>query len=555
MIVENANKLLIIQFLISTAFLLFSCANVKPPSGGPPDRTPPKVVEFFPANYARNFSGKEIYIKFNKWVERNSVVNNIFLNPAEKYEIKWSGKKMYILFPNNLPTNTTFNLLLGTNFTDIDGNKPEQPFNLVFSTGDKIDSGRIVGKVPQSKEQNIFIYSIPTKELNDTMFDINKTFHYRTQPDVNGNFSFEALRYDSYIVVAFIDKNNNKEFDFGSESFGVASDSVYASIQVSDTISLLFAPPIDKTSPVITNAFALNQHTIKIIFSEPIRTIPIRSMPFIVSDTSTLYEFQPNSYFIDKNNPKEIKLFFKDTIPESILSLKILNPEIFTDTAGNQLLFEKSLLLRGSKLKDELSPQIIQNQIFLNTVNDTIEICFSKPIDTTKTKLAIRSINTEQNDTTRAKYDFSSTHTIHIDIPNIKWRSLYNLVIQSDTIYDYLGKIYTNFSASLQVKVGEEPRLGSLKGKLIARLDTNFGEPIVMAIGSEMIFYSKVSSNDFTFDNIPEGEYTLVAFYDKNRNGKYDFGSLRPFAFSEKIIKISKRISIRKGWTIEEMRF
>ncbi|MEJ5285713.1 MAG: hypothetical protein CH6_3225 [Candidatus Kapaibacterium sp.] len=536
--------------------LLLACANVKPPSGGEPDRTPPKIVEFSPANFTTNFNENEIYIKFSKWMERGSVVNSIFLNPPLKYEIKWSGKKMYIRFPEKLPENTTFNLVLGTNSADLDGNKFEQPFTLVFSTGTKIDSGRIVGKTVLGKLQNVYVYAIPVKELADTSFDINKVFHYRTQPDKDGIFSFEALKYDSYIVVAYCDKNNNKQFDFGTEDFGINADTILVSKTVTDTISILLAKPTDENSPIITNAFAVNQHTIKITFSEPIKvTDTFIDKLFEIQDTTSKKKNFPFAWTFDPSNPKEISIFFKDTLSLSVFHLSITDTKLITDTVGNPLKIETSILLKGSKNPDGNKPAPLQTQLFLKSPKDTFSIMFSKPLDTNKTRFSIKCINIEQNDTTLATHHFSNFNKIQILIPNLRWKGFYNILVETDTLFDFWGKAYYKNKFQVQLKVNDEPKLGSLKGKLIAGLDTSLGLPMIMAMSEQGTYYCKVVDNDFELKNILEGDYILVAFYDQNQDGIYNYGRLNPIKFSEKIIKISGKISIRRGWTVEELRF
>lgn len=542
--------------VLLVTFLLLSCANVKPPSGGPPDKTPPKVVEFLPSNQTTNFQQKEIYIKFNKWMDRGSVVNNIFLNPPMKYEVKWNGKKMFIRFPENLPEETTFNLLIGTNCSDIDGNRPEQPFSLVFSTGAKIDSGRISGKIILGKEQNVYIYAIPTREISDSTLDINKTFHYRTQPDINGLFTFEALRTDSYIVFAYSDKNNNKEFDYGNESFGLSHDNIHTNTQHRDSIYLILTQPKDKIPPLVTNVIGKNPYSIIITFSEPVN-IPdtISNKNFQILDTLSKKVYNPLCVLIDPNNKKEITLFFYEPLPDAIFSFNITNPNAIVDSSGNALTFEKPILMRISKNPEEVKPQILQNQIFLQSINDKVEIIFSKPLDTSRTKFKIKTVNIQQNDTLVVKYNFENQNKINVLIPNIKWRGNYSILVQTDTIFDYLGKGFSNFNFSVQLRTADEPRFGSLKGLLIAGLDTNLGQPMVMAIEGDKIYYCNVINNHFVLENIPEGEYVLIAFYDQNRNEKYDFGDLKPFSFSERIIKVYSKINIRKGWTVEEIRF
>lgn len=550
----NENKFYLI-FWIMVIFVL-SCANPRPPSGGPPDKTPPKVIEFTPQNFSINFSGKEISIKFNKWVDRNSVVNNIFLNPPIKYEIVWSGKKMNLRFAENLPENTTFSFLLGTNYNDLDGNKPTEPFSLVFSTGSIIDSGKISGRVISDIPQNIFIYAFPFNELETHNFDPNKSFHYRTQPDNSGFFRFDALRTDTFLVFAYTDKNNNKEFEFGLENFGLCSSPIPINLNLLDTCTIILNPLVDESPPILVDAIAPINYLVKLTFSEPIMVKQGLTKNIIeIVDTSSQKSYNPYFTFTNIANPKELLAFFKDTLPESVFQVIIKDSSLICDTVGNILEVEKPLLFRLSKFREKPQLTILEKQIQIPTPKNKAIINISLPLDTFRSNLTVKSINIEQGDTVEVQYSFEDLNVISISISNMKWRSLFAIDIKADSIFDYLGNKYMNFHHTATLRVDDEPNYGSIQGLLLASLDSTLGTPMLMAFSPKGKYYSKIIGNRWKFEQIPEGEYVLIAFYDGNGNGIYDGGKLKPFQFSEKIIKVSPKISVRKGWSVEEIRF
>jgi hypothetical protein len=538
--------------------LLLSCANPKPPSGGPPDRTPPKVVEYSPQNYTINYKDKELIIKFNKWVDRGSVVNNIFINPPIKYEAKWSGKKLKVAFAESLPEGTTFSFLLGTNYSDLDGNKPNEPFSLVFSTGNKIDSGKIFGKVITNIKENIYIFAIPSESLKDTSFDVNSSFHYLTQPDNNGNFKFEALRPNYYFLFAFGDKNNNKAYDNGFESFGISSDSIYASDNDSpDTNFIMLSPPADETPPIPLDANYINKNSVKLTFSEPI-VLKENFNPNSIKVIDTLSKSIVSPFLaqIDYNNPKNLLLFLTDTLSETIYEISIVDPQSISDTSGNSLITGKNLLFKVSKANEKSIPNLFKQQIFLSSLSDEVKVTFTIPLDTIRTKFSIYCTNLEQKDTVQINYTFIKPNQIFLTIPKLKWRNSYTLILKADSIFNFTGYVFKNTQYKVELKTGDEPRLGTLRGWLLAKLDTSYGKPSILAIGdNNKAFYTEVVNNQWTFENIPEGEYFLVAFYDTNLNKVLEAGRLKPFRFSEKIIKVSGKISVKKGWSIEEIRF
>jgi len=543
-------------FVFVVAVILLGCANPKPPSGGPPDKTPPKVIDFYPQNMTTKFADKKIYIVFSKWVDRNSVLNNIFLNPPLKYEAKWSGKKLYISFLEDLPKNITISFFLGTNYADLDGNKPNEPFSLFFSTGEFIDSGVVVGKVLAKDLTKTFIYAIPTELVSDSLKDINRIFHYRTQPNLNGIFKFEALKPGSYILVAFSDYNGNKEFDKGIDGLGICSDSILISPVLKDTVAIFVANPKDVTPPQLFDIVCVSKNVVKLKFSEPIRLDSNFALQdFIISDTSGRKESSPEFVSLNPDEPSALFAYFKDKLVQGDYYFKLKKHSVISDTSGNKLDFESPIRFRVPAEIPLFEPDLQAKKMILSTPLQEIYVAFNIPLDTAKTNLKLNLVNLAKKDTIPLKFRWKSNFEIAFNYANIRWRSNFILIISSDSIVDYFGNKFVSRKFTQSISVADEPSVGTIKGKLLAGIDTTQGKAMIMALGKERTYFVHLRGLDWSFVNLPEGEYTLVAFYDRNGDGFYDFGDLFPIKFSEKIIRILDKIQVRKSWTVEEIKF
>jgi len=543
-------------FVFVVAVILLGCANPKPPSGGPPDKTPPKVIDFYPRNMTTKFADKKIYIVFSKWVDRNSVLNNIFLNPPLKYEAKWSGKKLYISFLEDLPKNITISFFLGTNYADLDGNKPNEPFSLFFSTGEFIDSGFVVGKVLAKDLTKTFIYAIPTSLISDSLKDINKIFHYRTQPNLNGIFKFEAVKPGSYILVAFSDNNGNKEFDKGIDGLGICSDSILISPVLKDTVAIIVANPKDVTPPQLFDIVCVSKNVVKLKFSEPIRLDSNFALQdFIISDTSGRKESSPEFVSLNPDEPSALFVYFKDKLVQGDYYFKLKKHSLISDTSGNKLDFKSPIRFRVPAEIPLFEPDLQAKKMILSTPLQEIYVAFNIPLDTAKTNLKLNLVNFAKKDTIPLKFRWKSNFEIAFNYANIRWRSNFILIISSDSIVDYFGNKFVSRKFTQSISVTDEPSVGTIKGKLLAGIDTTQGKAMIMAIGKERTYFVHLRGLDWSFVNLPEGEYTLVAFYDRNGDGFYDFGDLFPIKFSEKIIRILDKIQVRKSWTVEEIKF
>ncbi|MCX7880216.1 MAG: Ig-like domain-containing protein [Ignavibacteria bacterium] len=542
-------------FILFLVVFFISCANPKPPSGGEPDRTPPKVIKYSPENYSVNFREKQISIEFSKWVERASVINNIYLNLPLKYEIVWSGKKMYLRFAQNLPDSTTITFLLGNNYSDLDGNKPNEPFTLVFSTGPSIDSSRISGFVLTEHPQKTFIYAFPSSTNFDTIVKLEDIFHYRTQPNVNGYFNFEALKEGDYHIVAFLDNNNNRIYDKNIDGFGVCSKKFSATYSASDTCFILLTHPYDFVSPQIIDINSLNKRLLKITFSEPITfTSELDTNDLIIIDSSTSEKLKPEYFFIPPDNRRQLFIWLTNDLGESLYTLSLEKGIVISDTSGNRLEYEKPMKFKGSNRSIDYSPDTFApSKLSLNNPRENISLKFNKPIDIKKTMFKAFCLDNQRNDTIWSIVNFLDAFTLNISCRNLRWGNNYSLEIFSDTIYDKYNYSFQNWKYSLKFSVQQEPRYGNLKGKIISAIDTSYGMPTIFAFSKSNLFYTRITNNSWDFENIPEGEYILIAFYDKNNNGVYDYGNILPLIFSERIIKISDKIKVRKGWTVEEV--
>lgn len=539
-------------FIISLA--LFSCANPKPPSGGELDKTPPKVIKFYPLNYTTNFKEKTIEISFNKWVERASVVNSIFLNPPMKYQVNWSGKTIEIKFPDGLDTNTTYSLLLGTDYSDLDQNKAQEPFSLVFSTGFHIDSGRIVGRIVAEDISGIFVYALPTIEFKDTFMDIERHFHYKTQPNQRGDFSIEAMKEGRYYIFAFKDRNNNKIYDDGVDEFGLYSEECYTTPSRNDTCEIILSKPIDITKPQLIDIEAMNSRILKLTFSEPILINDSTYKGIIIFDTTTKNTTIPSIGFIHPIERNVLYLFLNTLMTDDFYRLSIPKPNVIVDTSGNYLDYPKELVFRGSSSVDRQKPEpILGKQFKINTPGEKLHLGFSKPIDTNYTKINIFAVGVIQKDTIRTTLAFTSPFLATFKFDKLKWNNKYKLLFKIDTLVDIYKLGNFNLFLENELLVPEEPVFGTIRGKIMSLDDTIPENLKIIAFNQSNTYLSEIKSGEWSFENLLEGIYTLVLFYDFDNDGKYFCGSLNPFKLSEKILVVKPNVQVKRSWTIENI--
>ncbi len=128
--------------------LLYSCANIVPPTGGEKDVSPPKPIDLTPPNLSVDFNSNKIELLFDEYVKIRDI-ENIQLSPKcdSPLKILKKGKKIEISIDCELDSNTTYTLNFGKSIVDLNEGNPLSNFKYVFSTGEKLDSLWLKGNV------------------------------------------------------------------------------------------------------------------------------------------------------------------------------------------------------------------------------------------------------------------------------------------------------------------------------------------------------------------------------------------------------------------------
>ena len=217
MFLSRFNKILLALCLL----VLFSCASVKVPQGGPLDSEPPKLKSTSPTILTNLNQGQQITLFFNEFIKEESLKNTIelFPNVNQKIDFEYYGKEVIITLPSNLDKDKTYVISLNSNLSDEQNVKLNENIVIPISLSNSINQAAIKGKIFGS-------YSKPSILLWKGIID--KSELPSRKPDYiissSDKFSFGYLAYDKYTVLA-VDLYNPKlsleknKISFFSESF------------------------------------------------------------------------------------------------------------------------------------------------------------------------------------------------------------------------------------------------------------------------------------------------------------------------------------------------
>ena len=78
--------------------MLYSCANIASPNGGPYDEAPPKFVSSTPLPGQINYKGKKVEIIFDELIQIDKPTENVIITPPQMEQpvIRANGRKAVI---------------------------------------------------------------------------------------------------------------------------------------------------------------------------------------------------------------------------------------------------------------------------------------------------------------------------------------------------------------------------------------------------------------------------------------------------------------------------
>ena len=144
---NSIKQILKIAFsIVSTIIVLYSCASIGRPDGGPLDETPPKFVGSTPDIQATNVDKKKITILFDEYIKLENANEKVVVSPPQIQQplIKPSGKKVVVTLEDSLKANTTYTIDFGDAIVDNNEGNPLGDFTFTFSTGSQIDRKSVV---------------------------------------------------------------------------------------------------------------------------------------------------------------------------------------------------------------------------------------------------------------------------------------------------------------------------------------------------------------------------------------------------------------------------
>lgn len=574
-------------FIIGTFFLfvLYSCANIATPNGGPYDETPPKFVSSTPVPNQVNFKGKKVEIVFDELIQIEKPSENVIITPPQRELpiIRASGKRAVVELLDTLKENTTYTIDFTNSIADNNEKNVLENYSFAFSTGELIDSLEVSGILlnAENLEPMSGITIGVHTNLDDSAFT-SVPFVRTSRTNDRGRFTIRNMAPGTYRIYALDDVMRSYKFSQPGQQIAFSDSLIVPTFELTtrqdttwkdsltvdtiktvgythfmpDNIELrLFKENVERQ--YMLRPERLDERMLTMRFNAKIDTVPDpKPLNFTPAD-SAWYFVQIgeegkaiNYWLIDEEVYKHDTLRVEIDYMKSD-SMNVLRPQ--TDTV--QFVMRRRPVEKKKKKKDDEPDRIEFLGMSVNasgSINlyDTISVTFTEPVlDITKENFFLD----QMVDSVWQEVDFEffpdSVNSLNFYIRR-KWNygEEYRLSVDSASIYSAYGKWNEPYSGGFKIKSKDE--YGHLYINVAGVDTTAFIE--LLNSNDQPVRKSVVKDGGALFMDLKPDKYYARLVIDLNGNGKWDTGKYSEKRQPEMVIYCPKMFNIMRNWEVEE---
>jgi len=554
--------------LLLVALLFSTCANQLPPGGGDVDKIPPEIIEVYPADGTTNYDEDYFEFGFSEYVDKRSVQDAIFISPAIDGEIEydWSGKFLRVYFPKDLKEKTTYVITIGTDAADYNNkNRMAEAYTFTFSTGNEIDRRVVTGKVYDAKAEDVMIFAyrldpdLRRDKMNDTTTNpLASKPDYISQAGKKGEYKLMGLASGEYRIFAVQDEYRDLLFQPEQDRIGIPFADFF--LAPDDTLFSgldFFLTSTDTTSPRLISAIMTDKYHLLVNLSEVFDSTIIIKNNFHFIDSAAGKITEPLYAYKGNTKATEFVLVISDSFPDSDQLYVIA--DTLKDREGNFYLRDFTSITVSNN-SDTTKPKLLKTTPSAGTrdadyQNQEFYFFFDDAFNRQTSETGISFKDTLGRP---VKYNVS-----FIDDASFKIIPLQKLEPQKDYI------IGIDFSKFKDAAGNNYDSVYQYKFKTISGLEftgvsgivpnADFSKnPILILEGNERekkIFTRSLTKNNFSFERVEAGKYSLWCFYDTDSSGTYSYGSANPFQPSEEFFFYSDTLNLKARWTQTDVNF
>ena len=595
--------------VISLVLFLASCANRgQGPQGGPRDTIPPLVVEETPLNGTLLFKAKEIVVHFDEYIQLDDIQKNVMISPPQQSapEVKAIGKRLTVVFQEDLQDSTTYTIDFGAAICDYNEKTPLQGYVYSFSTGDYIDSLAVSGWVYDAATLNpvpnmlVGIHRNPEDSAFSTL-----PFARITRTNELGMFTIHNIQPGTYRIYALNDISRDFLYQPGEGlAFGdslitptfevhihrdtVWRDTIGVDAETGDTLftrwpDSTYVHPVTHFYPDSLQLWYFEeakqrqyfqrvnreeQHAFTLVFAAPQDSMPvIRALRFSEVDSlksdSAWVNFLDYSLLQVSKKLDTITYWLTDSLAIRMDSIYLQMQYKVTDSVYNLVPQTDTVLAvyrrprmsekareAVEKKKRERKLELKSNASTAFDIYDTIRIRSAFPLDSVHDTLfhLVQKVDTIMKPVpfTIQKMD-SMAMTIYM-LAKLQPENSYQLKIDSAACRDIYGAC--NDSIKQNIKLKSKTDYSSLRVKM-----THFDARARIQLlneKEEVVREAAAMPDGVTFEYLAPKTFFLRLYVDVDGDGKWTTGDWLLKRQPEPIYYYPKKLKLRANWDFEE---
>lgn len=567
--------------------LMYSCANIGNPDGGPYDETPPKFLKSTPVMGALNNQRKKVTLEFDEYIKLEKASEKVVVSPPqiEMPDIKQNGKHITIDLKDSLKANTTYTIDFSDAIVDNNEGNPLGNFAFTFSTGTAIDTMEVSGTLLEASNLEPVKGMLVGLQVNlaDSAFT-KLPFNRVARTDSRGHFTIRGIAPGTYHLFGLQDMDQDFAFSQKSEAIAfndsviiprfeqrMRYDTIWQDTLTIDTImeskythylpDHLLLRSFKETNPVqyLTKSERLSPHKFTLYFTAPADTLPtIKGLDFSEEDAFLIEKSMKNdtiNYWV-----KDSLLYKKDTLSISV-------DYLYTDTLGKLVPRTDTLYLATKKYRGGDQPKKKKkkkNDEPEPTVFLTVNVDAPSSMDVYKN---IR-LNFEEP---IARYDSTAFH-LEQKVDSL-WKDV-SFVFRKDTSQLRSFELIANWEPGQEYKFRvDSTAFHGLYGLFTDKIEQNFKVRSLEEYGAVYFNVSEADSIAFVelldgqdkpvhradvvdgqadFYYLNPGKYYARLVNDTNGNGVWDTGNYEEKRQPEMVYYYPQELELKANWELEQ---
>ena len=567
--------------------LMYSCANIGNPDGGPYDETPPKFLKSTPAMGALNNTRKKITLVFDEYIKLEKASEKVVVSPPqiEMPDIKQNGKHITVDLKDSLKANTTYTIDFSDAIVDNNEGNPLGNFAFTFSTGAAIDTMEVSGTVLEASNLEPVKGMLVGLHINlaDSAFT-KLPLDRVARTDSRGNFTIRGIAPGTYRIFGLQDMDQDFAFSQKSEALAfndstitprfeerMRYDTIWQDTLTIDTImeskythylpDNVLLRSFKETNMVqyLTKSERLTPHKFTLYFTAPADTLPtVKGLNFDEKDAFLIEKSLKNdtvNYWI-----KDSLLYKRDTLSMSV-------DYLYTDTLGKLVPRTDTLYLATKKYKGGAEPKKKKKK-----KKDEPEptVFLSVNVDAPSSMDVYKNIRLNFEEPV-ARFDSSAIH-LEQKVDSL-WKDV-SFAFQRDTSQLRSFELVANWEPGQEYRFRvDSTAFHGLYGLFTDKIEQNFkvrnleeyGAIYFNVSGADSIAFvelldgqdkpirnAKVVDGQADFYYLNPGKYYARLVNDTNGNGVWDTGSYAEKRQPEMVYYYPQELELKANWELEQ---